>query len=406
MLNVVLPDEVIGIVKNNFPVDGFKSETVEAVSALGRVLHRDIVAEEDVPGFDRSTVDGYAVLASDTFGCSEGIPAVLTLAGEVLMGESAGFALKPGMCAIVSTGGEIPQGADAVVMLEFTEDYSGNDTAERLIGIQKPAAPGNNLIFKGDDVRTGEIILTAGTKLSAHDIGILAALGYSEVDVRRQPVVGIISTGNELVPVTSDPKSGQVRDVNMSMLKASVTGFGANVRDFGIIRDDEDSIRSAILSAIECCDIVLISGGSSAGARDLTARIIESEGKLLFHGIAMKPGKPTILGSIGGKPVFGLPGHPVAAYLVTELFVRPLIDDFTGSITKRYTIKAKIGESISSNHGRAEYMAVRLSADGTAHPVRGKSGLIASLAGVDGYICIPRDCEGIASGDEVVVYEF
>jgi len=416
LLKVVLPDEVAGIVKSNFDVTGYKSEIIEAVSSLGRILYRDVVSEEDVPGFDRSTVDGFAVLASDTFGCSESIPAVLPLAGEILMGESASFSLKPGTCVAVSTGGEIPSGADAVVMVEFTEDYgggigsgagsAGSVGSERLIGIQKPAAPGNNLIFKGDDVSAGDKILSAGIEITAHDIGILTALGYDIVDVRAKPVVGIISTGDELVPVSGVPKSGQVRDVNMSMLKAAVTRFGASVRDFGIKRDDEAEIRCAVLSAVECCDIVLVSGGSSAGARDLTAWIIESEGELLFHGIAMKPGKPTILGSIAGKPVFGLPGHPVAAYMVTELFVRPLIADFVGASTKKIARPAKIGEAISSNHGRAEYLAVRMDESGVAHPVRGKSGLIASLAGVDGYICIARDCEGLAKGEEVMVYEF
>ena len=408
----MLPGDVAGIIKSNFSVPEFRVEIVDTVSSLGRVLGCDIISGEDVPGFDRSTVDGYAVLASDTFGCSEGTQAVLTLAGEVLMGESASFALKPGTCVAVSTGGCIPRGADAVVMIEFTEDYSsgtGDSSGNRdnkLIGIQKPAAPGNNLIFKGDDVSAGDKILSAGTVLSAHDIGILAALGYDNISVRVKPVVGIISTGDELVPVSVVPANGQVRDVNMSLLKAAVVRFNASVRDFGIIRDDEASIRSVVLSAIDFCDIVLISGGSSAGARDMTARIIESEGELLFHGIAMKPGKPTILGKISGKPVFGLPGHPVAAYMVTELFVRPLIAEYTGMSVKRYTSSATISEAISSNHGRAEYIAVRLDESGTAHPVRGKSGLIASLAGVDGYICVARDCEGIAKGEEVTVYEF
>jgi len=410
LLSVKTPDEVFEIInKRLLPLYLSCRSACEAVGltgASGRVLHQDIVSSEDVPGFDRSTVDGYAVRASDTFGCSEAIPAVLDLAGEVQMGESAGFELVPGTCVTVSTGGALPGGADAVVMVEHTEDYGSG-----MIGIQKPAAPGNNIIFKGDDVSAGVCVLAAGTLLTPHDIGILSALGYSEVSVMVKPLVGIISTGDELVSTSSLPDSGQVRDVNTPMLMAAVARFGADAKDFGIIRDDEQEIRTAVLEAAESCDVVLISGGSSAGARDMTARVIESEGELLLHGIAMKPGKPTILGIIKDKPVFGLPGHPVAAYLVTELFVRPLIAGFMGTAVKRLTTTARISEAISSNHGRAEYIAVRLKWDsndtaGTAYPIRGKSGLITSLAGVDGYICIPRDCEGLPAATEVTVFYF
>jgi len=404
LLIVKTPEEALKVIIDHFSsdiTDGFNNaETVSAIGALGRVLYNDIISNEDVPGFNRSTVDGYAVLSSDTFGCSESIPAVLNLAGEIMMGESSSAKLSPGTCVVVSTGGEIPESADSVVMLEFTEDYGSG-----MIGIQKPSAPGNNVIFKGDDVSAGSVVLKAGTLLTPHDIGILSALGFDPVNVRKKPVIGVISTGDELVPVSFAPKSGQIRDVNTPMLLAAVTRFGAEAKDFGIIKDDEAAIRTAVMSAVESCDIVLISGGSSAGARDMTALVIEAEGELLLHGIAMKPGKPTILGKIRGKPVFGLPGHPVAAYLVTELFVRPLIAELTGAVLKRLTTAARISEAISSNHGRAEYIAVRLTG-GTAYPVRAKSGLIASLADVDGYICIKRDHEGLAAGDEVTVTYF
>ena len=407
MLNVKTPCEVSEIIKSRFGGFSLEAESVKTVDAAGRVLDKDIVSTEDVPGFNRSTVDGYAMRASDTFGCSESSPAVLSLAGEVLMGESAdglfsaNDRLAPGTCVAVSTGGEVPSCYDTVVMVEFSEDYGSG-----MIGIFKPAAPGNNMIFRGDDVAVGDIVLKAGTALTPHDIGILSALGFNEVAVRCKPVIGVISTGDEIVAVTEKPRGGQVRDVNTPMLLAAVSRFGAIAKDFGIIRDDGVAIRSAMLSAVDICDIVLISGGSSAGVRDMTARVIEAEGELLLHGIAMKPGKPTILGLVGGKPVFGLPGHPVAAYLVTELFVRPLIADFMCAVYKSLTTRALLGEAVSSNHGRAEYIAVRLDASGVAVPVRGKSGLIASLAGVDGYICVPRDCEGLAKGAEVVVTYF
>jgi len=401
VLIVKTPDEVREIVKDRFAKNGFDSEKIKAVDALGRTLHCDIISEEYVPGFNRSTVDGYAVIASDTFGCSESIPAMLTLAGEVLMGESADCMLSPGTCLIVPTGGELPEGADAVVMVEHTEDFGGG-----IVGINKPVAPGNNVIFKGDDVSVGDLVLTAGTELKAHDVGILSALGFYQVDVRNKPVVGVISTGDELVETMKSPGRGQVRDVNTPMLLAAVAAFGASAVNCGIIRDDESAMRTAIRQAAKNCDIVLISGGSSAGSRDMTARVIESEGQLLFHGIAIKPGKPTILGEISSKPVFGLPGHPVAAYLVTELFVRPLVAMMLGAFGKPLTTGARISQAVSSNHGRAEYIVVRLDEDGMALPVKSKSGLITSLAGADGYICIPRDCEGLAAGSQVVVTYF
>ena len=399
MLTVKTPGEVLDIVGNFTPVES-AADIVGLSGACGRVLAADITASEYVPGFDRSTVDGYAVIASDTFGSSDSIPAMLTLAGEVLMGAAAEAALTPGTCIIVSTGGDLPPGANAVVMVEHTEDYG-----DGLIGITRPAAPGNNIIFKGDDVSPGDRVLAAGTVLAPHDIGILSALGITAVNVRKRPIVGVISTGDELIPPELTPERGQVRDVNTPMLLAAVEKVEAATVNYGIIRDDEHALSNAVTRAAAECDVVLISGGSSAGMRDLTARVIETAGTLLFHGIAMKPGKPTILGTIDGKPIWGLPGHPVAAYFVTELFVKPLIACLMGADFKRRTGVATISEAIPSNHGREEYIAVVLDG-GTARPIRGKSGLIASLAHTDGYISIPRDSEGIAKGDTVVVTYF
>ena len=399
LLTVKTPDEASQIICERFPLRAMKTEKIGINDVCGRVLHDDVVAAEYVPGFDRSTVDGYAVVASDTFGCSAGIPAMLNLSGEILMGESADDDLKTGTCVAVSTGGDLPNGADAVVMLEDTEEYG-----DGLIGITAPAAPGKNIIFKGDDVSPGDRILTGGTILAPHDIGILSALGVDSVNVRKGPLVGVISTGDELVETTVVPKRGQIRDVNTPLLIAAARQFGAAAKSYGMIRDDENALQNTLARAVEDCDIVLISGGSSAGMRDLTSRVIESAGITLFHGIAMKPGKPTILGDIGGKPVFGLPGHPVAAYFVTELFVRPLIDSLMGAKNKRRTVTARTGEAISANHGRAEYIAVILENDDTiARPIRGKSGLIASLARSDGYISIPRDLEGLPKSAEVTV---
>lgn len=400
MLTVKTPEEVFSLLNEAFSPRP-AGEIVPLEAACGRILLSDIRSTEYVPGFDRSTVDGYAVRSSDTFGCSDAIPAILSLDGEVLMGQSAPAALRPGCCAAVPTGGAIPGGADAVVMLEYTEDY-GDGT----IGICKSAAPGSNMIFKGDDVYPGKSVLPAGWRLGAQDIGALAAMGITEVPVCRRPLVGILSTGDELVPADEAPAPGQIRDVNSPMLRALCEEAGARVKNYGIIRDEEALLSAAVDAALQECDVVLISGGSSVGTKDAACRVIESKGELLFHGIAMKPGKPTILGRAGGKPIAGLPGHPVAAFFVARMFLRPLIQRLSGRTPRRYTVPAVLTEAVSANHGRAEYLGVHLEEHGEqlyARPIRSKSGLITALAASDGYLCIPRDREGFSQGETVAV---
>ena len=400
MLHVKTPEEVLALIETEFsPAAG--TEEVTLTAAMGRVLAADIAAAEYVPDFDRSTVDGYAVRARDTFGCTDAIPAILPLQGEVLMGQGAEFELNTEECVAVPTGGAVPRGADSVVMLEYTEDY-GDGT----IGISKSAAPGQNMIFRGDDVYPGKLLLRGGTVLSSQDIGALAAIGRVRVPVVKKLTVGVISTGDELVPPEVVPGPGQVRDVNSPMLEAMLTAFGVNVINYGIVIDDEALLTEKVVKAAAECDAVLLSGGSSVGVKDAACRIIESMGKLLLHGIAIKPGKPTILGKAGVKPLMGLPGHPVAAYFVTKLFVLPLLGRLMDRDTTAYTVTAQISESLSANHGRAQYHCCRLERlDGTliAHPIRGKSGLITTLAGADGYFCIDRDCEGLPQGAEIQV---
>jgi len=287
------------------------------------------------------------------------------------------------------------------VMIEYTEDY-GDGT----IGVSKSAAPGQNMIFRGDDVFPGKLILERGRVLSSQDIGALAAIGRVQVPVRKKLTVGVISTGDELVPPDEAPGAGQVRDVNSPMLEAMLTVFGAKVINYGIVRDDEPLLKATVERAVSECDAVLLSGGSSVGVKDAACRIIEGMGSLLLHGIAIKPGKPTIMGRAGRKPLVGLPGHPVAAYFITKLFVLPLLARLAGRKMVSYTTAARVTESISANHGRAAYHCVRLEqrADGLfAHPIRGKSGLITTLAGADGYFCISRDCEGLPQGAEIQV---
>lgn len=401
MLHVKTPEEVLALIEQEFfPLED-RIEQVSLTAAMGRVLAEDIAASEYVPDFDRSTVDGYAVRARDTFGCSDAIPAILPKTHEVFMGQGADFQLEPETCCAVPTGGAVPDGADSVVMIEYTEDY-GDGT----IGIGKPAAPGMNMIFRGDDVFPGKIILQKGRVLSSQDIGALAAIGRISVPVVKKLTVGVISTGDELVPPEQTPGPGQIRDVNSPMLEVLLTQFGVQVINYGIVIDDEEKLTAMVQKAVSECDSVLLSGGSSVGVKDAACRIIESMGTLLLHGIAMKPGKPTILGKTGCKPLVGLPGHPVAAYFITRLFVLPLLGRLMGRTMKQFTTTAYVTESISANHGRAQYHCCRLALENgrlMAYPIRGKSGLITTLAGADGYFCIDRDCEGLPKGAEIQV---
>ena len=402
MLQVKTPEEVLRLIHDKFRPVSELAESVPLTAAAGRTLSEDIIAEEYVPDFNRSTVDGYAVRAADTFGCSDAIPAILSLQGEIRMGEDAGFALLRENCAYVPTGGALPEGADCAVMLEYTEDY-GDGT----IGILKPGAPGMNVIFRGDDVYPGKVVLQAGRVLSAQDIGALAAIGRTVVPVQRRLKIGVISTGDELVPPGQKPLPGQVRDVNTALLSALLTEQGAEVHSYGIIVDDEDLLRETVTRAVQECDAVLLSGGSSVGVKDASCRIIESLGELLLHGIALKPGKPTIMGRAGNKPLVGLPGHPVAAFVVARLFMVPLLDRLAGRERPLWSVTAELSESVGANHGRAQVNPCRLlRQDGRvlALPIRSKSGLITQLAGADGFFCIERDCEGLPKGAPVQVY--
>ena len=400
MLRVKTPQEVWELIDREFHTIS-TTEYVSLEDAVGRVLAEDVKAREYVPDFNRSTVDGYAVRAKDTFGCSDSMPAILTQTGQVNMGEAAEIQADEDTCVAVPTGGQVPEGADAMVMIEYTEDY-GDGT----IGILKSVAPGANMIYRGDDVSPGQIVLKKGKQIMTQDVGALAAMGISRVPVMRQLRVGIISTGDELIPVEEKPGPGQIRDVNSTLLLAVMREAKTEAVSYGIVRDQEEILARVLRQAMKECDMVLISGGSSVGAKDATCRVIEELGENLLHGIAMKPGKPTIMGKVDGRPVLGLPGHPVAAFFVTQLFVLPLVDRLTGMERCFYPIKAILEENVGANHGRAQYMGVFLRKENDkvfAKPIRSKSGLISSLAGAAGYFCIERDCEGMAAGTEIDV---
>lgn len=404
MLTVKTPEEVLQLISTAFSPLDRPPESVPLATALGRVLAARIEAVEYVPGFHRSTVDGYALRAADTFGCSDSLPALLTCIGAVEMGQIPSFSIAPGQCAAIPTGGALPPGADGVQMVEYSEDY-----CDGTVGILKSSAPGNNIIFKGDDVKPGDQILPAGRRLQPQDVGALAALGVTEVPVRPRVRVGVLSTGDEIVPPEQAPGPGQVRDVNAALLGAVLTQAGGQVLQYGIFPDKPARLQAAVALALEENDLVILSGGSSAGEKDAAAPVFSALGELLFHGIAMKPGKPTLLARAGNKPLVGLPGHPVAALLAAHLFVCPLIARLEGRILLRRPLKAILTETVGANHGRAQYNGVFLTErDGIllARPIRSKSGLITALAGADGYFCIPRDCEGFPAGTEIAVIPF
>ena len=400
MLEVVDLDEARVIVEERFSQVESVSEHVPLSQCAGRVIADDVVAQEGVPPFDRSTVDGFAVVASDTFGSSDALPALLSLAGEIDMGTAPAVACTPGACVRIPTGGQVPDGADAVVMLEYCEEY-GDGT----IGVARAVAPGESIVFENDDVKPGEVLIAKGTKLLPHHVGTLASLGRASCEVERRKRVGIISTGDEIVPVDAVPVASQMRDVNAPVLAAAVESCGATAECFPIVPDNYDALFATMSEALATCDMVLVSGGSSAGEKDNTARVLSALGEMLFHGIAVKPGKPTMCADVSGKAVFGLPGHPVAAYFMFLELVRPLLVSDARSVC----VRARLSAGVPSNHGRCELVAVRLEQadDGlSAVPVRGKSGLISQLAGADGYFAVQRNQEGLAAGAEVNVRLF
>ncbi|MEO5358692.1 MAG: molybdopterin molybdotransferase MoeA [Nitrospirae bacterium YQR-1] len=388
-------------------------EIVGLENAAGRITAADIISGEDLPAFLRSTMDGFALNSADTFGASESIPAYFNVKHEVLMGKLPDFILKPAEAAKIPTGGTLPEGADSVLMLEHTQKLD-----DETIEVVKSVAPGENVISKGDDVRAWEVIFQKGHMLRPQDTGVLAALGITLVSVHKLPVVAIISTGDEIVSPKDSINPGQVRDINTYTLTALVRAHGGEPVIMGIFRDDYDTIREAVQKALNCADMVLITGGSSVGTMDMTPDIINSFGApgVIFHGVAIKPGKPAIFGMANGKPVFGLPGHPSAVMVAFDVFVRRVLRRKLSGLTENgiseeYAgkIRARIGKNISSLPGREDHIWVKMeNRDGElwAIPVLGKSGLIATMAKADGVIVVGSDKRGISEGDTVEIRLF
>lgn len=407
MFRVLPPAEALNVLFDQLsPV--VRQESVSTAEAFERTLSERLVAPSSLPAFPRSTMDGYAVRAADTFGATESLPAYLAVVGEVPMGRAPQLTIGPGQTAVVYTGGMLPAGADAVVMVERTQQL---DAAN--IEVLRTVAPGENLVEVGEDIREGDLLFETGHRLRPQDIGGLMALGITRIGVAARPRVAIVSTGDEVVPPDRAPEPGQIRDVNTYAIAALVEQTGGIPLPQGIVGDDAEALLCATRTALERADVLVVSAGSSVSSRDLTADVLTKLGKpgVLVHGVALRPGKPTILGICDGKPVVGLPGNPVSAMVVAELFLVPLLRRMQGMAAAplRRRVQATLARNIASAPGREDFVQVRLvRRDGQllAEPVFGKSNLIYTLVKADGMLRVPLDSNGLHQGEavEVILY--
>ncbi|MEE9217203.1 MAG: gephyrin-like molybdotransferase Glp [Anaerolineales bacterium] len=406
-LKLTGPEDALKVFLESVPGSS-GAESVRTEQALGRVLLKDVVSPSPLPPFARTTVDGFAVRASDTFGASPGLPAYLDVVGEVLMGTDPNLKVEEGKAVLIHTGGMLPTGADAVVMVEDTQSVSDLE-----LEVLKPVAGGQNVLQMGEDVQPGEAVIQGGTRIRAQEIGGLMALGFTEVEVAEIPRVAILSTGDEVVPPAEEPEPGQVRDINSYTLSALVERAGGRPVRYGIIPDNAKDLELIAKQAHAEHHMVLITAGSSVSERDITADVIAKLGEpgILVHGIALRPGKPTILSVCSNVPVVGLPGNPVSAMVVAGLFVTPAIRKLQGIRGPEWvsTINASLQTNVSSVAGREDWLPCRLvvTPDGLeAEPVFGRSNLIFTLVRADGLVRIPAASTGMDTGEKVEVRLF
>ena len=381
-----------------------KVESVPLRSSYGRIIAEDIYAPIDVPPFDRAAMDGYAVRAEDTFGAEEDKPIKLKVVGRIEAGDKPEVEVHKGEAVEISTGAAIPKGSNAVVMVEYTS--ADNED----ILVFKPVAPGENVIAAGSDIMAGELLVRKDTMLTAREIGILSAVGINSVKVYAKPVVAVISTGNELVDSDVEKlEYGKIYDINSATLCAAIEENGGKAVYIGIARDNEEEIEEMIKESLEVADIVLTSGGTSTGIGDIIYRILDELGEIIVHGVAVKPGKPTVIAVINNKPVFGLPGYPTSAFMIFEIFVAPLIRKMAGVSKEDGRLKAKLSSRVFSAVGRREFLPVNIvKGEGyTAYPVTGNySAAISKLGEADGFIEIPESKAFLEEGEEVEVKLF
>ncbi len=410
--NVVDAETALRLLIENLRSDKLSKTCIKKIEeALGMVSANDIISTEDLPSFVRSTVDGYAVRAEDTFGATETMPAYLNLSKEILMSQRVDFLLSEDSASKIPTGGMLPENADAVVMFEHVQIID-----KHMIEALKPVAPGENVVQVGEDIKKGDVVICAGQRMRPQDIGACAGIGVAEIAVYRRPLVSIISTGDEIVPAGASPEAGEIRDINSYVISGMVSESGGIPLKKGIFRDEYKTIRDALETAMADSDAIVLSGGTSVGTKDMVAGIINDIGSpgVLFHGVSLKPGKPMIGGVMQGIPVFGLPGHPAAVLICFELFIRPVLHRLSG-LKERWpqyssrTVRARITKNIASSQGREEHVRVMLEereGELRAVPVLGKSGLITTLVKADGTIVIPLHRNGIEAGEVVDVRLF
>ncbi len=388
-------EEAMEIIRANIRrVD--RIEKVRLEEAAGRVLAKDVVAGFNVPAFDKASMDGYAVRAGDTYGASTFSPKRLRLIGVQHAGEFFEDEVGTGECVQVATGSPIPRGSDAVVMVEYTR-LDGDQ-----VEVQKPEYPGANISPKAEDISEGEVVVKAGEPLTSGKIGVLAALGIESMEVYAKPEVAVISTGSEVRPIGSHLEPGQIYDINSHTISVVVDSNGCVPHRLGIVSDERDALEAALREVVGR-DLVVFSGGSSVGSRDLLYEVVEEAGEVLFHGLQVKPGKPTLFGIVDGTPVFGMPGYPTSCLSNAHIFLAPALRILAGLPPRELRrVKARMAVRVVSSSGREQFLTVRLE-DGLAHPVFKRSGAITSMAHADGYIVIPVNTDTIEEGEEVTV---
>jgi len=403
-------------IKTNLKEKEFTKEIVKLDQSLGRVCGENIKAKGNIPPFSRSTVDGFAVKAKDSAGASAALPTYFEVIGEVEMGEETSLKLKTGEAVAIPTGGMLPEGADAVLMVEYT-DYLADNTIET----NRAVAAGENVVLKGEDIKKGAELFKSGHRIRPRDIGAMAGLGITEISVYGKPEIAVISTGDELAAPGEEAAPGEIKDINSYSISSLLNSYGVLTRKVGIVEDEFKLLKNAVAKNLDS-DLVLISGGSSVGIKDMTINILNSIGEpgVLLHGLSIKPGKPTILAIIEGTPVIGLPGHPASAWTVTRVLLKPVVQfllgeikaDEIGRIDKKstnnnfdFSFEAELTRNIGSDKGREEYIPVRLFKNKEnklmAEPIVGKSSLITTLVESDALIKINTYEEGKNKGDKV-----
>ena len=385
-----------------------QSEIIDIADSYERITFSDIKSRIDFPPFDRSLKDGFAINAEDSYGANEENPKRLKVIDFLEAGSFTDKTVEPGTTVEISTGAPVPDGANAVVMVEFANRQSDNpDLASDEIEILTSVTPSQDIGKKGSDVQAGQVILEKNKLLNPPKIGVIAAQGIDTVEVYKKPVVGVISTGNELLTNQEEIKPGKIYDVNSEMIKAGVESCGAEGRTLGIVKDVYDDLKAKITESLKECDILLCSGGTSAGVGDNIRQILDEIGTVYIHGITVQPGKPTILGVVDGKIVIGLPGNPVSAIVIFNVFVAPSIKKLAGFVDEQphKTIKGKLARRIHSPIGRMQYQLVRVE-DGIVYPIFKDSGAIFSLASAAGYTKVSKQTEMVEEGEEVEVTLF